>query len=209
MVLSDLFIFLAIFLGIYSFLLYWDEIAAEDISVGHQYDEGSTDENLHEGEPHPITFLIWISTQAVATAGMIEGRSFRGYIYYLIGTVLYLGILGKTLKRQGLKNVSKLDVIAVIGVVIGSIVTWQIMPLSAVGFAGFVEWIAFWFTFRKLWNKPRSEPVKAWVISTASNIFAILALDNYNELTLTYVLMVSLGNFLVIGIALVRRRFVT
>jgi len=164
------------------------------------------DITLKKTRPHSFTWLIWAITQGTATAALWYGKGGFGAIGLALGTCASTLILLLSL-RYGEKNITRSDIIF-FTIAILAILIWWLMhnPLLSLILVCFIDLIAFIPTFRKSYNNPWTETILAWEAGAISNIFAILALNQYNVLTLTYIVVIFSSNIAFITFLLIRRR---
>lgn len=162
-----------------------------------------------EGEikPHVYTWLVWSITQGTATAGMWLGGGGIVTIGYTIGAVLVFCVFCFCLIYGDRKFITLEDTIILVIALLAIAIGWQLNnPLLAVIVVTSADILGYTFTYKKIWEDPHSETVKTWVGFTLSSVFALLALDAYNLLTLTYIVPTTIANALVVTICLVRRK---
>lgn len=157
-------------------------------------------------KPHVFTWLIWAITQGVGVAGMWFDGGGKGAIGLTIAEVLTCGIFLLSL-RGGLGDVTKSDKVA-LSVALGAIVVWVFLdnPLAAVMMVSVIDIIGGFPTFRKSYHHPWSETLSAWCGFVAADVFAILALENYSFLTLTYIVSITTVNVMMVVFLVVRRK---
>lgn len=61
-------------------------------------------------------------------------------------------------------------------------------------------------SFRKTFEEPWTETPLSWLIFAAANVFSILALREYNLLTLCYLISITAANITLLAICFLRRR---
>jgi len=71
-----------------------------------------------------------------------------------------------------------------------------------------IDVIGYVPSFRKSYQEPWSETLISWILFSASNIFAILALKEYNLLTVTYLAAITSANIALFLICFFRRKFI-
>ncbi len=156
-------------------------------------------------KPHSYTWLIWVITQGIATAGVFKGGGGWGGYNLAIATIINAGIFFLSIK-YGTKNVTLHDKIALVGALL-AIGVWQILknPLLAVILVSFIDVVGYFPSFRKTFQEPWSETLSSWIGFTTANLFAILALDQYNSLTLSYLISITGANAIMAFICIFRR----
>lgn len=155
--------------------------------------------------PHPYTWLVLCLTQATATAGLFSGHA--GLIAYgfLTGTCM-TGIIFLLSLRHANENLAKGDTY-ILGAALIAIVMWWILDHHrvAIFMVSVIDFIAYIPTMRKAWRNPRSESGLAWALFASSFLFALLALESYNFLTVPYLTAVLLADTIIATIVLARR----
>jgi len=160
-------------------------------------------------KPHIYSWLIWTITQGTAMVAIYYGGGIWGGLELTMGTIFNVAILVFCLK-YGTKNITKRDTIVLIIALIAIFVWWQLkIPLVSVLMVSVIDFFGFLPSFRKSYEEPWSETLSSWLLFSVANIFSILALNQYNLLTLTYLIFITVGNMSVFFICLFRRPFVT
>ena len=159
-------------------------------------------------KPHAYTWLIWSLTQGTGVYEIFHGGGGWGALNLLIGTLLVIVVFFFSLK-YGTKNITKSDTIILIFALLAIVVWWQLkMPvvsiimISAIDFSGYIP------SFRKTYIDPSSEPTIAWALFTTSNVIALFSLSQYNILTVTYMAMLGIANFILMMITILRKKSV-
>ena len=164
---------------------------------------------LKKTKPHSYTWLIWTITQGTAMAGIWYGGGGLGALELTIGTMLVFAIFLFSL-RYGTKNITKSDGVILLLALFAIFVWWQLKnPILAVLMACAIDTLGYVPSFRKSFHEPWSETLVAYTGFCIGNGFALLALREYNILTMSYLISISMANILLIGICLVRRETVT
>ena len=158
--------------------------------------------------PHVFTWLIWAITNGVAVAGMWFGGGGVGAVAPTIAAIFATTIFIVSL-RFGKKDIRKID-IAVLIAALSAIFIWVLLnnPILAVLLVSAIDVIGYIPTFRKSFKEPWSETISSWALFALASIFAILALQEYNLLTLSYLVSISFINTSLLIYLVIRRRFV-
>lgn len=156
-------------------------------------------------KPHVYTWLVWSITQGTAVAGILYGGGGIGAIELFSGTILVLTVFLFSLK-YGSKNITKSDTVILIAALLAILVWWKLNnPLAAVIIVSAIDFIGCIPSFRKTFVDPWSETAITWFGFGIGNCFAMLALREYNLLTLTYITLLTVTN-LALGILCIARR---
>jgi len=159
-------------------------------------------------KPHAYTWLIWAITQGTAVFGIWRGGGGWGALNLTIGILFVVAIFFFSLK-YGTKNITKSDTIILIAALSAIVVWWQLdRPLISVIMVSAIDVIGFIPSFRKSYKDPWSETLTSWVLFSISNIFAILALKEYNFLTVTYLVAINSANIAFFLFCFFRKKFV-
>ena len=161
-----------------------------------------------KAKPHAYTWLIWSITQGTAVAGLIYGEGGWGAVALIIGTAFCFLIFLLSFK-YGTRNITKGDTVVLIAALSAIVVWWQLeSPLLAVFMVSVIDVLGYIPSFRKTFEEPWTEPPIPWAVFSFSNVFTILALNEYNLLTLTYIVAITSANIALLTICLVRRRVI-
>ncbi len=159
-------------------------------------------------KPHLYTWAIWCITQGTAVTGLWYGNGGWGAIALTIGTGFVLLITLLSLK-YGTKNITRSDTVVLILALLAVLVWWQLKnPVLAVLMVSAIDMFGYIPSWRKSVTEPWSETVWTWLTFCVANVFAILALTEYNTLTVTYLLTITTANLILVGICLYFRRTV-
>lgn len=157
-------------------------------------------------EPHLYTWLIWLITASIATAGVYVGGGGYTFFNMLLGTVSVLVVVALSI-RYGSKNITVSDTIVLISALGAIVVWWQFEnALLAVLMATAIDVIGYIPTYRKAYSKPYTETVSAWMWFAVAPACGLAALAEYNALTTTYLAVIIVANILVVAICVLRRR---
>jgi len=159
-------------------------------------------------KPHAYTWLIWAITQGTAVFGIWYGGGGWGALNLAVGTFFVIAVFFFSLK-YGTKNITKSDTAILIAALSAIVVWWQLdKPLISVIMVSVIDVIGYVPSFRKSYQEPWSETLISWVLFSTSNIFAILALKEYNLLTVTYLAAITSANIALFLFCFFRRKFV-
>ena len=160
-----------------------------------------------ETKPHVYTWLIWTITGVIALLGLIQGKGGWGILPLFMSTIFVFVIFLISFKF-GTKNITKFDT-AVLIIALLAIVVWFKMhnPLLAVILVTIADCLGYLPSFRKTFQEPWTESVTSWTVYFFCGLLMILALREYNFLTLTYLATTEVANVILIAICLIRRKY--
>lgn len=159
-------------------------------------------------KPHIYTWIIWGLTQGTALFGIWYGGGGWGALNLTVGMLLVMGVIFFSFK-YGTKNITKFDTLVLIAALCAILVWWQLhQPVLSVVMVSIIDVMGYIPSFRKSYTEPWSETLVTWFAFSISNCFALLALNEHNLLTMTYLVSITCANFAIILFCLFRRRFV-
>ena len=162
----------------------------------------------HKTKPHAYTWLIWTLTQGTAIVAVWYGGGGLTALYLGIALLFVFGIFLFSLK-YGSKNITKSDTVILILAISAIFIWWQLkQPLISVIMVSAIDFMGYIPSFRKSYFEPWSETLIAWALFAISNLFAILAIQEYNVLTLLYLSIITFANIVLFSICFFRRPFV-
>ncbi len=140
--------------------------------------------------------------------GIYYGGGGVGTLGLVTGTVLVFLVFLFSLK-YGTRNITITDTIVLLFAIFAIFVWWKLeSPLAAVLMISVIDVIGYVPSFRKSYSDPWSETVITWLGFVLGNCFAVLALREYNMLTLSYIVSITLANASLAGFCIIRRRSV-
>jgi len=157
-------------------------------------------------KPHSFSFFIWGFSNFIIYALQVKGGAGVGSWVTLAVTLILIFIFILSL-RYGEKDITKSDVIFFILAVI-SLILWLVVkqPVWSVILIVSVDILGFLPTIRKSWNKPHSETLSLYQLSTLRQGLAIFALEKFNILTLLNPIAWTLANGLFAVFLAIRRK---
>ena len=163
---------------------------------------------LLKTKPHAYTWLIWSITQSTAVFGIWYGGGSWGALNLTVGTIFVIVIFLFSLK-YGTKNITKSDTVILIAALCAILVWWFLdQPFISVIMVSAIDVIGYVPSFRKTYFEPWSETTVSWFLFALSNVFAMLALSEYNFLTMTYFIAITLANISLFAICFLRRQLI-
>jgi hypothetical protein len=156
-------------------------------------------------KPNIVSWITWTLITGIATAAEIAGHQYFTAIFTAsamleTASVVFFGL------RYGYVKYTSFDVVCQIGAILG-IILWQLFNSPSVGVIACVaiDFIGVMPTIRHSWLKPNEETWPTYAISGVGGIFGILALSNYNIISLTYPLYIVMIN-IVVSIVIINRQ---
>lgn len=157
-------------------------------------------------QPHAYTWLIWSITQGTAVAGLWYGKGGWGALSLTIGTLFVFVVFLLSLK-YGTKNITKGDTITLVAAFLAILVWIQLHnPLYAIIMVSIIDVVGYWPSLRKTFSEPWTETPISWIFFALTNILAMLALNEYSPLTLTYLIAISIANVCLYALCMIRRK---
>ena len=157
-------------------------------------------------KPHLYTWLIWTIGQTVAVAGLWYGDGGIGAIELTVGT-FFVFIIFLLSFKYGTKNIKWTDKAFLLASLV-AIAIWVGLDNAflSIAFICLIDFLGFIPSFRKSWYEPWSETTSSWALFSIGNIFAIIALKEYNFLTVGYLITITINNLALLIVCLIRRR---
>lgn len=167
-------------------------------------------DTLHrKTQPHAYTWLIWSITQGTAAAGLLSGNGGWAVLLLWVGAATVFTIFLLSF-RFGTRNITRSDTYVLTAALLAIVGWWWLNnPLLAVLVVTAIDLLGYVPSIRKVYTEPWSETLSAWSAFIVANLLAIVALNAYNFLTLTYLIAISIGNVALVAVCLVRRRRVS
>lgn len=161
---------------------------------------------LRQTTPHPYTWLIWSITTGTAAVGGWYGGGGYGVLLLALWSVLTFLVFLLSFK-YGTKNITKGDVALLVLTLLAVLVWWQLhAPLISILMVTAIDAFGYVPTIRKVFEEPWSESLSSWSLFTVTALIGLVALAQYNFLTVVYLGMSATLNTIVMGVCLFRRR---
>lgn len=157
--------------------------------------------------PHLYTYLIWSIVTLIAFLGSLAAGG--GVGAWVVGVTGFTSIIIFVLSfKYGTKDIKPIDTVFLIAALV-SIISWVLFknPLWSVVLAVIIDMCGYFPTIRKTWRDPNSEIFSAWAIGGIQALTAIVALSNFNFLTLLFPIEYFLMNCIIGCIILARGRY--
>jgi|SRR3989344_5158338 len=163
---------------------------------------------LNKTKPHAYTWLIWAITQGTAVVGLWYGNGGWGGLTLTVGTFFIFFIFFLSLK-YGTYNITKSDTVILTAALLAIVVWWKLSnPLLAIFMVSAIDILGYIPSFRKTFDDPWTETVISWAVFALVNTLSIFALNEYNFLTLTYLISITAADVILLAICLIRRRVI-
>lgn len=157
-------------------------------------------------KPHAYTWLIWTITQGTALVGLWQGHGGLAVVAMAIGVSMSIFVIGLSF-RYGTRNITRADTIILIASLLAIGVWWQLHnPLLALVMVSLIDIVGYIPSFRKTYEEPWTETSLTWGVFIITNVLIMLSLDEYNFMTLFYLVSITAANAILLSICLVRRR---
>ncbi len=187
--------------------MFWKEILATIAVLIALYSHWKYIRSALNGEttPHVFSWWIWTITTWVAFFAQVEWGwwwwSAQGWVTFII----CLGITFLAYRYGSIGSFSRIDWLSLFLSTM-AIFLWQITdnPLYATIFISLADGIWYIPTFRKVWNKPGSEPSKFYWLMNVKHWLSIISLSNYNLTTMMFSSMIISMNLLLLLIQWIR-----
>lgn len=158
-------------------------------------------------KPNLVSWITWTLLTGIATAAELAAGEYIAAIFTSsavieTGSVVVLGLVKRAYVRY-----TRFDVICQISAIIG-IILWQLFDSPAVGVIASVtiDFVGALPTLLHCWQRPDEETWPTYALAGLAGLFAILALDTYNVVSLPYPIYIMLINFIMAAEVVARRR---
>ncbi|HBQ51260.1 hypothetical protein A3B42_01445 [Candidatus Daviesbacteria bacterium RIFCSPLOWO2_01_FULL_38_10] len=156
--------------------------------------------------PHVYTWFIWGFVTAIAFGLQVEGGAGVGsWVTIVVAIICFtIFLLGM---RSGKKDIALSDTIFFVLSFV-ALFLWLIakQPVLSVILTSTIDLLGFAPTVRKSWNKPHSETLFTYELSTLRHGLSILALQQYSIVTWLYPVSWTFANALFSLILIIRRK---
>ena len=159
-------------------------------------------------KPHAFTWFIWALAGGTAWGLQVFGGAGIGSWPLLSAVILCFVIFILSL-RIGDKDITKSDVVFLVLSIVALFLWLGVhQPVWSVILATSVEVLGFAPTIRKSWNKPYSETLFSFEMASFRHGISIIALQQFNILTLLYPIAWTFANFIFVVILIIRRKVI-
>jgi hypothetical protein len=140
-------------------------------------------------------------------SGIYGGGKF-GSFSLIVGMVLLFTIFLLSFKF-GTKDITRSDKIVLALALIAIVIWWQLdNPILALLMVSAIDGSGYIPTLRKSFKDPWSETISFWAIMSVVDILSLLAIAEYNVLTVTYLAMSLVLNMAVVLVCVSRRQVI-
>lgn len=145
-------------------------------------------------KPNIVSWITWTLLTGIATAAEIAASEYVAAIF-TGSAVLETAIIVVLGLRHGYVKYERFDVICQISAVVG-IILWQLFNSPAIGVLAsvIIDFVGALPTIRHSWQKPGEETWTTYALSGLGGVLAIVALKDYNLISLPYAIYIVLIN---------------
>lgn len=161
-------------------------------------------------KPHVYSWFLWGFVTFIAFGLQLSAGGGIGTFVTLAASIMCISVFILGITRKGKKDITATDtVFFILGFV--ALGFWLIakQPVISIILATFIDLFAFIPTIRKSWNKPESETLSLYFLSTFRFMLALFALQMYSFVTVLYPLAWVFGNGLFALMLYIRRKQIT
>lgn len=160
----------------------------------------------HQNKPHLFSWLIWSLLTGTGFAAQVSGNAGPGAWVMGVTAVCCLMIALLSL-RYGEKEITRSDWIAMIGA-LSALPLWYFTknPVASVLLISLIDALALYPTFRKTWVRPREEVLMTHAMSSVKFILSLLALREWNFVTVFYPASIAFFGIVFVITASIRRK---
>lgn len=156
-------------------------------------------------KPNIVSWITWTLLTGIATVAEIAGHEYRTAIF-TGAAVLETGIIVILGLFYGYVKYTFFDYMCQIGAIVGLFLWWLFdSPTIGVVAAVTIDFIGGLPTVRHSWNQPGEENWPTYVMAGLGGLLAILALNSYNWISLTFPVYVSLMCSVFVFVIIYRR----
>ncbi|GAC1500247.1 MAG: hypothetical protein NVS1B10_03670 [Candidatus Saccharimonadales bacterium] len=157
-------------------------------------------------KPNIVSWITWTLLTGIATAAEIAGHQYVTAIFTASAVlettiVVLLGI------KYGYVKYTTFDVLCQVSAIVG-IIIWQLFNSPAIGVIASVtiDFIGAMPTIRHSWIKPNEETWQTFALAGLGGALAILALSQYNVISMTYAVYIVVINIIFSSVIISRNK---
>ncbi len=157
-------------------------------------------------KPHIFSWFIWAIVTSIIFALQVSAGAGLGSVVTLAVAVISLSIFILGFKN-GNKIIKKVDVVFLVLALL-AMPLWLVIkqPVLSIILLSTIDMLGFAPTVRKSWNAPYSETLSLYTITTFRHGLSIVALANYNIVTLLFPSTWVIANALFSIMLIIRRK---
>ncbi|MBP6925832.1 MAG: hypothetical protein KBC22_02145 [Candidatus Pacebacteria bacterium] len=157
-------------------------------------------------KPHIFSWLIWAIIVSIIYALQVNAGAGIGSLVTLFVAIfsLLIFIIGF---KDGNKDIKKIDVVFLVLALL-TIPLWLVVkePVLSIVLLSTIDMLGFGPTIRKSWHNPYSETLSFYIITTLRHTLSIVALANYNIITVLFPATWVIANAFFSIMLILRRR---
>ncbi|OGH90129.1 MAG: hypothetical protein A2537_03605 [Candidatus Magasanikbacteria bacterium RIFOXYD2_FULL_36_9] len=156
--------------------------------------------------PHIFSWLIWVISTSIIYALQVSAGAGLGSLVTLTVAIisLFIFIIGF---KNGKKDIKIVDVLFLVLALL-AIPLWLIVkqPVLSIILLSAIDMLGFAPTVRKSWNDPYSETLSFYIITTFRHGLSVVALAQYNIITVLFPVSWVVANALFSVVLIIRRK---
>lgn len=155
-------------------------------------------------KPNIVSWITWTLLTGIATAAEIAAHEYITAIF-TSAAVLETAIIVILGLRHGYVKYTSFDVVCQVAAIIG-IILWQLFNSPTIGVVGavLIDFIGALPTIKHSWEEPDEETWHTYALAGVGGALAIVALTNYNWVSLPYAVYIVLIN-IVLSLIIISR----
>lgn len=159
-------------------------------------------------KPHTYSWFVWTILQTIGAFAQIKDGAGYGAWMLTLGAVICFSLFILSFK-YGTKDISIFDKWCLFSALVAIVLYFFFhKALLSVILISIIDFVGFLPTYRKTFNDPSSELLSAWMLAGGAYFASILAIEHYSAITVLYNASAFVGNFILVGIILIRRNVV-
>jgi len=157
-------------------------------------------------KPNIVSWITWTLLTGIATAAEIAAHEYVTAIF-TGAAVLETAIIVVLGLRHGYVKYTTFDVVCQIAAIVG-ILLWQLFNSPAIGVVGavLIDFVGALPTIRHSWKAPGEETWPTYALAALGGALAIIALTDYNWISLPYAVYIIFINIILSFIIILRNK---
>jgi len=158
-------------------------------------------------KPHIYSWFLWGFVTFIAFGLQVSAGGGIGAFVTLAASLMCITVFILGVTRNGKKDITRLDTVFFLLAFV-ALGLWLIakQPVISIILTTAIDLLAFAPTIRKSWNKPGSETLSLYFLSTFRFMLAVFALQSYTFVTMLYPIAWIFGNGLFAAMLFIRRK---